>query len=488
MSLRLLTLKIGPNIERSFMQGLLLAGVSLLSGFFSLFLILKLYIAPVSVSWAAVTVDQALPDRETAEALSPLGPGVISESAQWVFLDTFGSLERVNLEELSGRLESFDPRRDSYAEQLHNFFVRDGMRYFFIPLDRSFSPRAMRAFEKKIAAFLAGIPFRVSYTGFSRPLLFYALVFAAAALTGAFFSGSPLCFLFLLPLFPSLALEGPAGFSACAFLSASVVFLLEPLREIFVSRRYQNHFSVLEIIKDNRFYWLFSLLFLIPALVIIFVYLSPLVIPAVPLFYVLWIQALRLESRRGMNMSHVRFIPVSLLPFPGRGSFARSPLRSTIRRRLVFPRAGLPFALAAILAFLFLLPGIRPGEPASLPAKGVLSEEDYKAHVLFQSSFSYRSLWETEEFFPMSHYTLGEDGLIAGTIEETIDAPAIPPFPLKNLIEGLSGPAGKEDLPSLPAVCLALLCSLPGFIFSPGSRRSGKKKKRVLYDEKWIAA
>jgi hypothetical protein len=488
MPLRLLTLKIGSNVKRSFMQGLLLTGVSLLSGLLSLFLILKLYTAPVSASWAVVTVDQALPDRETAEALSSLGPGIISESTQWVFLDNFGSLERVNLEELPGRLESFDPRRDPYAEKLHDFFVRDGMRYFFIPLERSLSPWAMRGFEKKIALCLAGIPFRVSYTGASRPLLLYALVFAAAALAGLFFSGSPLCFLFLLPLLPSLALEGPAGLSACAFLSGSAAFLLEPLREIFVSRRYQNHFSVLEIIKDNRFHWLFSLLFLIPALAIILVYLSPLVIPAVPLFYFLWIQALRLESCRGMNVSHVRFIPVSILPFPGRGSFARSSLRNMFHRRLAFPRAGLPFALAAIFAFLFLLSGVRLGEPASLLAEGGLSEEDYKAHVLFQSSFSYRSLWETEEFFPMNHYTLGEDGLIAGMINENIAVPAIPPFPLKNLLEGLSGPVSKEDLRSLPVVCLALLCSLPGFIFSPGFRRGGRKRKMVSYDEKWIAA
>ncbi|MDR1046859.1 MAG: hypothetical protein LBL64_03720 [Treponema sp.] len=473
-------------MKRRFVQGLLLTGISLLSGFLSLFLILKLYTAPVSASWVVVTVDQALPDRETAEALSSLGPGIISESTQWVFLDNFGSLERVNLEELPGRLESFDPRRDPYAEKLHDFFVRDGVRYFFIPLERSLSPWAMRGFEKKIAACLAGIPFRVSYTGASRPLLLYALVFAAAVLTGLFFSGSPLCFLFLLPLLPSLALEGPAGLSACAFLSGSAVFLLEPLREIFVSRRYQNHFSVLEIIKDNRFHWLFSLLFLIPALVIIFVYLSPLVIPAVPLFYFLWIQALRLESCRGMNVSHVRFIPVNILPLPGRRSFARGSLQ--FRRRLAFPRAGLPFALAAIFAFLFLLLGVSPGEPASLLAGGILSEEDYKAHVLFQSSFSYRSFWETEEFFSMNHYTLGEDGLIAGMIQENVAVPAIPLFPLKNLFEGLSGPVSKEDLRSLPVVCLALLCSLPGFIFSPGFRRGGKKKKMVLYDEKWIAA
>ncbi|MDR1176852.1 MAG: hypothetical protein LBK83_15420 [Treponema sp.] len=475
-------------MKRSFIQGLLLTGISLLSGLLSLFLVLKLYTAPVSASWAVVTVDQALPDRETAEALSSLGPGVISESGQWVFLDNFGSLELVGLEELPGRLESFDPRRDPYAEKLHDFFVRDGTRYFFIPLERSLSPWAMRGFEKKIAVCLAGIPFRVSYTGASRPFLPYVLVFAAAALAGLFFSGSPLCFLFLLPLLPSLALEGPAGLSACAFLSGSAAFLLEPLREIFVSRRYQNHFSVLEIIKDNRFNWLCSLLFLIPALVIIFVYLSPLVIPAVPLFYFLWIQALRLESCRGMNVSHVRFIPVSILPFSGKRSFARGSLQSMFRRRPAFPRAGLPFALAAICAFLFLLVGVRPGEPAPLLAGRVLSEEDYKAHVLFQSSFSYKSLWETEEFFSMNHYTLGEDGLIAGMIQENIAVPVIPPFPLKNLFEGLSGPVSKEDLRSLPVVCLALLCSLPGFIFSPGFRKGGKKKKMALYDEKWIAA
>jgi hypothetical protein len=487
MSLRLLPLKTGPDIKRNFTRGLLLAGLSLLAGFAALFPVLKSYTAPVSASWAVLAADQGLPDREIAEALSPLGPGLLSESSQWVFLDNFGSLERVGLEELPGRLEPFDPRRDPYAEKLHDFFVRDGMRYFFIPLDRGLSPWAARGFEKKIAMYLEGIPFRVSYTGVSRPLLLHALVFAAAALAGVLFSGSPLCFLFLLPPLFALALEGPAGFSACAFLSGSAAFLLEPLREIFVSRRYQNHFSLLEIIKDNRLYWLFSLLFLIPALVIVSVFLSPFVIPALFLFYFLWIQALRLESRRGMNVSHVPFIPVNILPFPSRGSFASASLRG-LSRRLVFPRAGLPFALAAILAFPFPFSGFRQGEPASLPGAEVLSEEDYTAHVLFQSSFSYRSLWYTEDFFPLNRYTLGEDGLIAAMAEEDIPLPEIPPFPLKNLFEDLSGPAAGEDLRSLPALCLALLCSLPGFIASPGFFGGGKKKKMVLYDEKWIAA
>jgi hypothetical protein len=76
-------------------------------------------------------------DREVAGALEKaLGRPVISASSQWVLLNSFGGLERVPLEDYEDRLEIFDPRRDGYAEKLTRFFVRDGKRWFFIPLDR----------------------------------------------------------------------------------------------------------------------------------------------------------------------------------------------------------------------------------------------------------------------------------------------------------------------------------------------------------------
>ncbi|MDR1024889.1 MAG: hypothetical protein LBL56_04120 [Treponema sp.] len=87
--------------------------------------------------YAALGLEDRVGDRETALGLEQaLGRPVLSESSQWVLLNSFGSLERIPLDEYDERLESFDPRRDPYAAMLRNFFVRDGKRWFFIPLDR----------------------------------------------------------------------------------------------------------------------------------------------------------------------------------------------------------------------------------------------------------------------------------------------------------------------------------------------------------------
>ncbi|MDR2746980.1 MAG: hypothetical protein LBB77_05980 [Treponema sp.] len=87
--------------------------------------------------YAALSLEEDAPDREIAGALeAALGRPVVSESSQWVFLNSFEGLERVPLEDYENRLEALDPRRDGYAEKLTNFFVRGGRRWFFIPLDR----------------------------------------------------------------------------------------------------------------------------------------------------------------------------------------------------------------------------------------------------------------------------------------------------------------------------------------------------------------
>ena len=110
--------------------------------------------------YAALALGENVPDREAAAALeAALGRPVVSESSQWVFLNNFEGLERVPLGDYEGRLEPFDPRRDGYAEKLMNFFVRDGRRWFFIPLDRklfgSLPPlNPGEQLKKKIAAAL----------------------------------------------------------------------------------------------------------------------------------------------------------------------------------------------------------------------------------------------------------------------------------------------------------------------------------------------
>jgi hypothetical protein len=113
--------------------------------------------------YAALALGQGAPDREIALALEQaLGRPVLSESSQWVFLNSFNASERIPLDEYDSRLEPFDPRRDGYAEKLRNFFVRDGKRWFFIPLDREFFGlppvfNPQRVLEKRIAAALGTV-------------------------------------------------------------------------------------------------------------------------------------------------------------------------------------------------------------------------------------------------------------------------------------------------------------------------------------------
>jgi hypothetical protein len=157
--------------------------------------------------YAALALGENVPDREIAGALeAALNRPVVSESSQWVFLNSFEGMERVPLEDYEGRLEAFDPRRDGYAEKLMNFFVRDGRRWFFIPLDRKlfgFLPvlNPGEQLKKKIGAALdtvpalpTGGPAELSSASFSllmkpqdRPLGFYVLLFFLACAAALMF-------------------------------------------------------------------------------------------------------------------------------------------------------------------------------------------------------------------------------------------------------------------------------------------------------------
>jgi hypothetical protein len=520
--------------------------------------------------YAALALEQGAPDREITLALEQaLGRPVLSESSQWVFLNSFNASERIPLDEYDGRLEAFDPRRDGYAEKLRNFFVRDGKRWFFIPLGREFfgplSPfNSPGALEKRIAVALgavsgpaeaAGLPplpdaapgpgaggwvFSLELWRPGRPLVWYGALFglawilALALERGAGNSAGNLgagsrprrggfsgpaarsrrregrrLLLLLAPMMFPLALWGAPGLALAALFLLLGSLAAEPLRELWArtgrpgaNRKKHKAPSLLKA-GAYRFLVGYSLL-LVP-----FFFVIPWIGGIPPLLALLnlaglgglYVLRLGFETRREFP----RFVPLPILSSP---AFAGKP---------AVPWPMLPFALASCLALFIGSPGVR-----AVPGAGALEsfretwpflvrEDDYQAHVKFQMGFSRRA------FQPLTaggspgasgyfHYTVGEDGLVAGVLPG-VEEPGfpqeaeVPPFPLADLSNFLTSwkaqaasgsgprvfPAGIGVSPESPLI--PLLVFLP-VLLSLGSRVRGRGgwRKTAVYDDKRVAA
>jgi hypothetical protein len=447
--------------------------------------------------YAALSLGESIPDRETALALeAALGRPLISASSQWVYVDSFGSLEQVPLEAYDARLEPFDPRRDGYADRLHAFFVRDGRRWFFIPLDGDLKALLgsdlRRGLEQRIAEvtgddFSLELKLRQTTTP-ARPLRLYLALFVPAWGVALFLGrrrGNRSASLLLLgPLLAPLSLWGPPGFALmalCCFLGA---LIKEPLREFTLGRRKGPFLAPYRS----------RLVFIIPlALVLAAVlWFGGFSLPAALLNLLClgggFFCATVLET--GRRRSGRRFIPVPILP----------PRR--LSRSQGFTPQMLPFLLASLLAIPagFFAGGLGAVQPTGSPLQGkewplVVLEEDYQAHLNYQMNFSRRPLGLALQEPGYFRYTLGEDGLVAGQFPAATDAAGeLPPFPLADLSAFLSGwglvelelaaPwAGRDLIPPL----LVLLITVPALIIR-GGKQAGWKKRSSAYYDKRIAA
>jgi hypothetical protein len=472
----------------------ILAALSLLAGLLLWFLA-ALLMPPVrsgAAVYAVLELDAALPDRQVRELLSD--EKVLSESSLWVFLDDFSGLRRIPLDQYPGRVSPFDPRNDGYAERLRAFFVRGDRRLVYIPLGRG--PGAAGRLEKKLAAALEGIPFRLEYSGGGKPLAPYAALLCAAGLAVLWFTRRPV-FAPCLPLLAGLSFAGAPGLALGSLLLGLGGLLLEPGEEYFAYRRYKKNRlpfgpgenrSLGELLGPFR-----NRLFLMP------VFIGGPVLCSVPggvhplltlaagaAFGGIYILSHWVFSRRGEAQDHVRFSPVIILKAPA--------------LKADFSRFMAPHALAALLALPLglLFPGQVPKPPGLKDLPAPVREAEYRAHAAFQASFSLRPLGRETGGPAYFHYILGDDGLIAGNTAALpaeaggISPEEIPPFPLKNLMEALDGrerAAGWDSGPrwgELAPVFIALILAAPVFI---KPRRGDKKKKnRLLYREKGIAA
>jgi hypothetical protein len=504
--------------------------------------------------YAALALDEGAGDRETAAALEKaLDRPVISESSQWVLLNNFGGLERIPLEDYGERLELFDPRRDGYAGKLSRFFVRDGKRWFFIPLDGKF-PGALPSFDpgerlkKKVARALNPAPggtppsFLLELKPRDRPLGFLVLHFVLALGIALVFSPgrpgpagrprrkTPRPFagpspggrrlLLLAPLMLPLSLWGAPGFAFLALFLLLSVLLADPLKEWRV--RSPGLRAGLGPYRSRILLSLPLAVFL--ALILWTGGMPPLLVSlnflGLTLFYLC---SLGLEIRRNFPSrggASRRFVPLPILyppaffprfpgPFPAgekRGKlFSRPSCLAALNSLSGRNGAGLmlPFALASCLAAFSGFPGPKlpalkePEPPSGWPC--LVREEDYLAHALFQAEFSYRPLeFQGEGTEPgYFSYTLGEDGLVAGSFPagwESPESPEIPPFPLADLSGFLAawdarGPAegggagifslAGRPLGDLVSPLLAFLLAFPSFLGGGRGR---------TYDDKRIAA
>lgn len=495
--------------------------------------------------FAVLELDELISDREMTAALNQAlnleaaGKEVLSESSQWVLLNDFDKIIRVPLDQYENRLEAFDPRNDGFAGRLRSFFVRNGKRHFFIPLDDSalrfggiFRRALCQSLEKEVRELMGEIPYTLTFPG-EGSLRTGASFKSGPGMGGSYglyllcylLAGLGFCFLFrprLLAIhlvFPltGLSLLGSPGFAMGAILCLLAGLLLEPVREICFSLRLAGSFrwgdgSLFAGIRRNglvpyRSHWLLCL-----PLIGLYV-LSAILGEAGPLlgagtfvvFMGIFFSYFMIDA--GGGGGHILFVPVTIME----------------NRGPEFPKTMLPFACASLISALFSFSSLDfdfdpPRALAWLDGSGrparrsdpVLAEEnrrdmgwpppisaaEYKAHVLFQIGFSLLPLggeFAQPEYF---HYDIGQDGLIADISAESYGMDEdIPPFSLEGFMTFLENQvytrveAGKDGGSSLagflPALCSLVIC-IP--VFTGPVRRGGGKRKLSLYNDKRIAA
>jgi hypothetical protein len=468
--------------------------ISLCGGFLNFLLVRPFTDPEPGRGYGVLTLDQACPDRGAGAALTAAGiETYFSESNQWVYLDDFGELLQVPLDEYWDRVESFDPRNDGYAESLRSFFVRDGTRRFFIPLDVGKGDSRNRL-AGQVSAALGDTPYTLDFlvhksSFFSYVALF--VVFGAAVLGSLFLSGAPFQMSFLIPLCIPLVFFGPPGLVLTGVLFGFSGSLLPLLRGFFARRR-----------NGGNRPGLFTASFLMPpvfaAIYGAVVYLNKIPVPAALWAFFSCSSVLAITQRgESYREGHLRFRPVPI----------RRPalnLRVFFRFfRQHYPRIILPWAPAAVLAMALLF--VLPGSSTGFEGMTALNAGDYEAHLVFQRFFSLRSLYQND--LPHSdyyRYSVDGDGLAVeagpvtwGSPGQTGLAPigygddeAFPSFPLADLAGFLEGYTPDENPVRTPgsliSIGLLLIPVVPSLIWA--GRKEGRKGNALIINDKRIAA
>ncbi|MDR0472085.1 MAG: hypothetical protein LBH43_00175 [Treponema sp.] len=445
-------------------------------------------------TWGILSFDEGEDDRLIGEALSDGGFGIFhSESSQVFYIDNFDGLKEAALDRLGDVFEPYDPRNDGYAEKLRFLFVRDGRRYFYLPIANSR--------YKNLEHALDNLSYELTLLG-NRKNHIPDLVIGAASLFTAFILGrEKRRFAFQLPLLLAFvwpgSYGGPSGLVLAGILTGIRGILRDLWAEFFLRSKPGLNLS-LERLKPYRLHFIFAF-FLAVFYGLICAFGTIPILPAVSgffLFFLLEFFVLKAERDR---MPRIRFAAVWMLPQKAKVPSFRQPM--------------IPFA-AASLAF-FLVPFFSPGI-SSVKGEVVfaiddyVSPADYEKHLAFQLSFSQTPL--AYGGGPILDYYIDEDGLIAagpgyssagylsngyssglystqGPFSDGIEK--TPPFPLENFRDFLvEYTEGVKKVPVIPiewisVVLLTLIC-LSG-IYRYWNEYSGKKKEAFIFDRRAAA-
>ena len=423
-------------------------------------------------AYGTLVCDEAVPDQEIRDRLEAQGfTGIVSESGQWVLIDSFGSVERVPLDEYAARILPFDPRYDGYAEKIRSLFVRDEKRFIYIALGPASLGPGFTKIENRLAAALEGIPFSFyAATGWP-PVLFLALFCLAAV---AFFLLRPLRVslriraAWLLPLLPALAplaLAGAAGFALASLLAGCAVIFAGPWLEWRLALRSSARAEQTPPALCRLLPPIFLIFY---GVIVFFSGLPPLFIVPVSVFFgilaVLQIHDAYHEAAGGNNTALWGV-------FFKRNTYRFSPVSIFSRRSFpfAFSWAMLPFAVVALALACAGLVVSAPGPAAAsmLPPADTVTEADYYRHYWFQSTFSFRSLYAPER--EMGVYELAPDGLLNESKKLTNETYGngdlyddAPPFPLDGVVQYLHTPGrGRGSIHTLLAALLPLLFVFP---------------------------
>ena len=374
--------------------------------------------------YAALAFSDSVPDREIRARLeSTRISGIVSESGQWFLLDSFGSIEQIPLDEYGTRLLPFDPRNDGYAEKLRSVFVRDGSRIVYIPVGSLGSA----GYKGKLAAAFEDIPYSIEYTRQGRPLGLLVVLFGLAAVVfcviprlRSALRPTAACLLPCLPTLAPLSLGGTAGFTLAALLAGFAVSLADHCldsvapppgsRGVSLSPQQRPALRWLLLITLPICYGITAIVSGFPVLIALLV---------LALFVFVFALSLRNLSGTAAGKGAVGKTgkgPLVSRRYPGHRRFSPVTIISRKAFNLVFAWAMLPFAAVAL--FLAVTGAAEPNPaPATdqsfLPPGDIVTEEDFRSHVLFQSSFSLRPLnapWDPADV-SLSVYRLAPDGL-----------------------------------------------------------------------------
>jgi len=426
-------------------------------------LCLSLMPAAGKLIYAVLVCSESVPDREICQSLEDQGfSGLVSESGQWVLLDSFSGIEQIPLDEYHGRILSFDPRNDGYAEKLRSLFVQDGKRFVYIRLGSD----APSQIEKKIISALGDTPHSLVYarrdnagTGFS-PLLLFALFCGSAGVLLAIRplrsalrqAGLASC----LPALSPLALGGAIGFALISLLTG---FAILASRLILPRPRFM--FQPVPRPKTESWFFLPIILGCCGMLVFFSGISLVFFLLVFALFCGVFIFSVRDAYRNSRDLANSDSGSL-FFSYKSRQRFNPVPILSIRPSRAGFFWTMLPCAAIALaLAFTGTASISVPADFDSIPSPDAVTEADYYAHYVFQSTFSQRSLYNAsslyeirslfdaapsdeknpgeKESFGMSDYQFASDGLpVQGDI--VVIEPLLsnaPPFPLADFLQHL---------------------------------------------------